>query len=95
MRLKIDMTLTAATAQRFRETAERLANMNLGDDGLLAAAVLERIATSYDAAVIKTKIRRKQGFDSPWARHLWNKRENHGRGDIRLADAHPANNRRR
>jgi hypothetical protein len=56
MRLKIDMTLTAATAQRFRETAERLANMNLGDDSLLAATVLERIATSYDAAVIKTKM---------------------------------------
>ena len=35
MRLNVEMTLTAATAKRFKETAERLANLNLGDDGLL------------------------------------------------------------
>jgi hypothetical protein len=50
MRLNVEMTLTAATAQRFRETAERLANLNLGDDGLLAATVLLRIAQSYERA---------------------------------------------
>jgi hypothetical protein len=44
MRLKVEMTLNAATAQRFKETAERLTNMNLGDDGMLAAVVLLRIA---------------------------------------------------
>jgi hypothetical protein len=50
MRLKVDMTLNAATAQRFRETAERLAHYDIGDDGLLAAAILLRIADSYDRA---------------------------------------------
>jgi hypothetical protein len=50
MRLNVEMTLTAATAQRFRETAERLSSMNLGDDGLLAATVLLRIAKSYERA---------------------------------------------
>jgi hypothetical protein len=50
MRLNVEMTLTAATAQRFMETAERLANLNLGDDGLLAATVLLRIAQSYERA---------------------------------------------
>ena len=50
MRLKVEMTLNANTAQRFRETAERLANMNIGDDGLLAAAVLLRIAENYERA---------------------------------------------
>jgi hypothetical protein len=50
MRLNVEMTLTAATAERFKETAERLANLNLGDDGLLAATVLQRIAESYERA---------------------------------------------
>jgi hypothetical protein len=50
MRLKVEMTLNAATAQRFKETAERLATMNIGDDGLLAATVLLRIAANYDRA---------------------------------------------
>jgi hypothetical protein len=50
MRLNVEMTLTAPTAQRFKETAERLANLNLGDDGLLASAVLMRIAQSYERA---------------------------------------------
>ena len=50
MRIKVEMTLNADTAKRFRETAERLANMNLGDDGLLAAAVLLRIAENYGRA---------------------------------------------
>jgi hypothetical protein len=39
-----------ATAQRFKETVERLANLKLGDDGLLAATVLLRIAQSYERA---------------------------------------------
>jgi hypothetical protein len=51
MRLKVEMTLNANTAQRFRETAERLAAMNIGDDGLLAATVLLRIAENYERAV--------------------------------------------
>jgi hypothetical protein len=50
MRRNVEMTLNANTAKRFRETAERLANMNLGDDGLLAATVLLRIAASYERA---------------------------------------------
>ncbi len=44
------MTLNANTARRFREAAERLANMKLGDDGLLAAAILLRIADNYERA---------------------------------------------
>jgi hypothetical protein len=48
MKLKIEMTLTAETAQRFRETGERLAAMSLGDDGMLAAVVLMRIAADYE-----------------------------------------------
>jgi hypothetical protein len=50
MRRNVEMTLNADTARRFRETAERLSNMNLGDDGLLAATVLLRIAASYERA---------------------------------------------
>jgi hypothetical protein len=50
MKLKVEMTLTAETAQRFRETGERLATMSLGDDGLLAAVVLMRIAADYERA---------------------------------------------
>jgi hypothetical protein len=65
MRLKIDMTLTAATAQRFRETAERLANMNLGDDGLLAATVLTRIATGYEAEAMKAKMAQGEELPAP------------------------------
>ena len=48
MKLKIEMTLTAETVQRFRETGERLAAMSLGDDGMLAAVVLMRIAANYE-----------------------------------------------
>jgi hypothetical protein len=33
--------------------AERLAAMNLGDDGLLAAAVLMRIAANYERAALE------------------------------------------
>ena len=40
MRLKVEMTLNAATAQRFKETAERLTNMSLGEDGLIAATAI-------------------------------------------------------
>jgi hypothetical protein len=50
MKLKVEMTLTAETAKRLQETGERLAAMNLGDDGLLAAAILMRIAANYDRA---------------------------------------------
>jgi len=53
MRLNVEMTLNAETAQRLRETAERLAAMNLGDDGLIAATVLMRIAKNYQTAVDK------------------------------------------
>lgn len=49
------MTLNANTAQRFKETAERLAKMNLGDDGLLAIAVLLRIADNYERAAKANK----------------------------------------
>jgi hypothetical protein len=48
MRIKVEMMLNAKTAQRFKETAERLRAMNLGDDGLLAATVLMRIVQSYE-----------------------------------------------
>jgi hypothetical protein len=48
MKLKVEMTLTAETAKRLQETGERLAVMNLGDDGLLAAAILMRIAANYE-----------------------------------------------
>jgi hypothetical protein len=50
MKLKIEMTLTAETAKRLKETGERLAVMNLGDDGMLAAAILMRIAADYERA---------------------------------------------
>lgn len=53
MKQKIDMTLTAETAERFKETAERLLALDLGDDGILAATVLMRIAVGYEAAVMK------------------------------------------
>ncbi len=48
MKLKVEMLLTARTAELFVETAERLADQ--GDDGLLAATVLLRIAESYQRA---------------------------------------------
>lgn len=48
MKLKVEMTLTAESAQKLRETAERLASMNLGDDGVLAAGILLRIAEDYE-----------------------------------------------
>jgi hypothetical protein len=51
LRHTVEMTLTADTAQRLKETGERLAAMNLGDDGLLAAAVLMRIAANYERVV--------------------------------------------
>jgi hypothetical protein len=50
MKLKVEMTLTGETAQKLKETGERLAVMNLGDDGLLAAAILMRIAADYERA---------------------------------------------
>ena len=51
MKLKVDMTLNAETAQRFKETAKRLARH--GDDGLLAATVLLRIVESYERAELE------------------------------------------
>jgi hypothetical protein len=51
VKLKVDMTLNAETAKRFKETAKRLAG--LGDDGLLAAAVLLRIAENYERAAVE------------------------------------------
>jgi hypothetical protein len=50
MKLKVEMTLTSETAQKLKETGERLAAMDLGEDGLLAAAVLMRIAANYERA---------------------------------------------
>jgi hypothetical protein len=50
MKLRVEMTLTAETAQRLKETGERIAAMNLGDDGMLAAAILMRIAEDYERA---------------------------------------------
>ena len=50
MKLRVEMTLTAETAQRLKETGERIAAMNLGDDGMLAAAILMRIAADYERA---------------------------------------------
>jgi hypothetical protein len=67
MRLNVEMTLNAESAQRLRETAERLAAMNLGDDGLIAATVLMRIAKNYQTAVDKmlTDELEKVGSDRP------------------------------
>jgi hypothetical protein len=48
MKLKVEITLTTETAQRLKEMGERLAVMNLGDDGLLAASILMRIAADYE-----------------------------------------------
>jgi hypothetical protein len=56
MTLKIEMTLTAETAKRLQETGERLAFMNLGDDGMLAAVILTRIARNYDRALHAQKV---------------------------------------
>jgi hypothetical protein len=50
VKLKVEITLTAETAERLREMGERIAVMNLGDDGLLAAAILMRIAADYERA---------------------------------------------
>ena len=50
MKLRVEITLTAETAQRLKETGERIAAMNLGDDGMLAAAILMRIAADYERA---------------------------------------------
>jgi hypothetical protein len=51
VKIKVEMTLNAETAQRFKETAARLANT--GDDGLLASAVLFRIADDYERAAVE------------------------------------------
>jgi hypothetical protein len=50
MKLKVEMTLTAATAQRLKEAGERIAAQDLGEDGMLAAAILMRIAADYERA---------------------------------------------
>jgi hypothetical protein len=51
MKLKVEMTLTAETAQLLKDTGERLAALDLGEDGMLAAAVLMRIAADYERAL--------------------------------------------
>jgi hypothetical protein len=51
MELKVEITLTAETAQRLKETGQRLAALNLGDDGLLVASILMRIAADYERAL--------------------------------------------
>jgi hypothetical protein len=53
MKLKVDMTFNAQTAQRFKETAKRLAGLD--DDGLLAATVLLRIVESYERAAAEAR----------------------------------------
>lgn len=65
VRFKVEMTLSAETAQRFHELAQRLASMDLGDDGTLAAAVLERIATGYDVEIIKAKMAQVESQPDP------------------------------
>jgi hypothetical protein len=50
MKLRVEITLTAETAQRLKETGERIAAMNLGDDGMFAGAILMRIAADYERA---------------------------------------------
>ncbi len=60
LRLTIEMTLNANTAQRFKETAERLAKMDLGEDGLLAVAVLLRIAANYERAAKAVSLNERQ-----------------------------------
>ena len=50
MKLRVEITLTAETAQRLKETGERIAAMNFGDDGMLSAAILMRIAADYERA---------------------------------------------
>jgi hypothetical protein len=44
MGLNVEVTLNAATWQRFNETAKRLASLSFDDDGLLEAAFLLRVA---------------------------------------------------
>jgi hypothetical protein len=51
MKLKVDMTLNAETAERFQEVATRL--VGLGDDGIFAATVLLRIVESYERAAVE------------------------------------------
>lgn len=58
MKLKVEMTLTAETAKRLQDTGERLAVMDLGDDGMLAAAILMRIAADYE------RLRRAQAAET-------------------------------
>lgn len=55
MRLNVEMTLSAETAQRLVETAERLVEKDRSDDALLAAAVLMRIARNYQIAAEKLR----------------------------------------
>jgi hypothetical protein len=50
MKLKVEMTLTAETAILLKETGERLAAMNLGDDAMLATTILMCIAHDYAQA---------------------------------------------
>jgi hypothetical protein len=51
MKLKVEMTLNAETAERFQEVATHL--VGLGDDGIFAATVLLRIVESYERAAVE------------------------------------------
>jgi hypothetical protein len=44
MKLKVEMTLTAETAQRLKEAGERIGGQDLGEGGMFTAAILMRIA---------------------------------------------------
>jgi hypothetical protein len=55
VRLNVEMTLSAKTAQRFREVSQSLMEKDLSDDALLAATVLMRIARNYEIALSKAQ----------------------------------------
>jgi hypothetical protein len=50
MKLKVEMTLTAQTAQRLKEAGERIAAQDLSEDGMVAAVILMRISADYERA---------------------------------------------
>jgi hypothetical protein len=66
VKLNVEMTLNAQTARQLRETAERLLETEAGDDGLLAATVLMRIARNYEIGVEKALAANpEQELDAP------------------------------
>ncbi len=50
MRITVELTLNEETARKFKETADRLTALDLGEDGVLAAVVLNSIARDYERA---------------------------------------------